>query len=53
MTRPDDVRHCPQFIPDDEDEWGSDEDGACENCHYRRWTRDGFECVHPAPEDDA
>lgn len=38
---------CERFLPDnDENEYAQAVLHSCFNCLYRRWTADGFQCVH-------
>lgn len=36
---------CSSFSRDYEEECFYDDDVTCYNCRYRRWNRDGFECM--------
>lgn len=40
---------CPEFAPDDEDEWAADQERSCYNCRARRWTPDSFICLRGFP----
>lgn len=37
---------CSFFKPDAEEEQTAEDEVSCYNCRYRRWTKDGFECMN-------
>ncbi len=39
------AKNCDAFRQDYEEEVITDDEKSCYNCRYRRWTKDGFQCM--------